>query len=911
MSIRNLDKIFRPRRIAVIGASNEPGKVGYRALKNLVGSGFPGVVYPVNLRGEPVQGIHAYPTVAELPGPADLAIVCTPAPTVIDVVRQCGEAGVLGVIILSAGFGEIGESGRALQEALRAEIKRFDGMRVLGPNCLGVMVPSLNLNASFAAAAPPGGHIAFISQSGALCTAVLDWALEQNVGFSHFVSAGNMLDIGFADLIDYFGQSAETRSIILYVESITGAREFMSAARAFARSKPIVAYKAGRFAESAKAAMSHTGALAGDDEVFDAAAQRAGIERVFEMEDMFDCAELLAHHRPPRSSRLAIVTNAGGPGVMATDALMARRGELATLGEPTLAQLDEVLPPHWSHGNPVDIIGDAPPSRYGDAVRLTVQDPGVDALLVILAPQAMTDPTQAAQAVAEVARASEKPILAAWMGGAGVREGTRILSQAGVPTYGTPEPAVRAFLHLASYAHNLQILHETPREVALDFADDHDALLLRTRALLAGGGEVLSEAASKELLEAYGIATTRPETAATIEDAVQATRRVGYPVAMKIVSPQITHKTDVGGIELDIRSDDEARAAFERIVDSVAAKRPDADITGVSVQRMLSKDDAYELILGARKDATFGSVILVGTGGIAAEVIKDFAIGLPPLNERLARRRLESLMIWPLLKGYRGRPAVDLDALIDTLVRFSYLIADHPAIREIDINPLLASPTGTIALDARVIVDEELLEGAGLPYAHLAIRPVPRQYTRPVELNDGTLLTLRPIQPEDEPMWHVLLRSCSQESIYSRFFAPVKEFTHEMATRFCFIDYDRELAIVAELDDVEGRPMGGASPGRRLVAVGRLIADPEHEEAEYAILVLDEFQHSGLGTLLTRYCLEIAQSWGIGRVTAVTLPENRHMKSILRRLGFVLELDVENGFVVAGKDLADGIGNGT
>jgi acetyltransferase len=848
----------------------------------------------VNLKGEPVQGIHAYPTVRELPSTPDLAVICTPAAGVADVVAECGDAGIRGIVILSAGFGEIGSEGRALEDKLREQVRRFDGMRVVGPNCLGIMVPALNLNASFAAASPPRGHIAFISQSGALCTAVLDWALEQGVGFSHFVSVGNMLDVGFADLIDYFGQSATTRSIILYVESITEAREFMSAARAFARSKPIVAYKAGRFAESAKAAMSHTGAMAGDDEVFDAAAQRAGIERVFEMEDMFDCAELLAHHHPPRSSRLAIVTNAGGPGVMATDALMARRGELAELSDDTMARLHEVLPDNWSRGNPVDVIGDAPPQRYADAARIVAADPGVDALLVILAPQAMTDPTQAGEAVAEVARGTDKPLLAAWMGGESVREGVRILSRAGVPTYGTPEPAVHAFMHMASYARNLQILHETPREVSLDIAFDRDATAQQTRAILADSAELLSEAASKRLLEAYGIATTRPETAASADEAVGYAREIGYPVAMKIVSPQITHKTDVGGIELDVRDDDEARAAFERIVESVRAKRPDVDIEGVSVQRMAAGDDAYELILGARKDPTFGAVILVGTGGVTAEVMKDFAIGLPPLNERLARRLLESLRAWPLLQGYRDRPGVDIDALVATLVRFSYLVAEHAEIDEIDINPVLATPGDIVALDARVIVDEQILQNPVPPYSHLAIRPVPKQYTERIELDNGTQVKLRPIRPEDEPMWHVLLTSCSPESIYSRFFAPVKEFTHEMATRFCFIDYDREMAIVAEVSGDEGR---------KLVAVGRLVADPEHEEAEYAILVHDDYQGSGLGTRLTRYCLQIAESWGIKRVTAVTLPDNRNMTAILRKMGFALEHDVEDGFISGIKTL--------
>jgi acetyltransferase len=591
---------------------------------------------------------------------------------------------------------------------------------------------------------------------------------------------------------------------------------------------------------------------------------------------------------------LAIVTNAGGPGVMATDALMDRRGEIATLSDETLARLDEVLPDNWSHGNPVDVIGDAPPQRYADATRIVSSDPGVDALLVILAPQAMTDPGRAGEAVAEVARGTDKPILAAWMGGASVRDGSRALSRAGVPTYATPEPAVHAFMHMVSYARNLQLLHETPRQVRLDFAADHATLHRTTHEILATGGELLSESASKTLLEAYGIAATAPETAGDVDGAVAHAQRIGYPVALKIVSPQITHKTDVGGIELDVRGDDEVRAAFERIVASVGAKRPDADIDGVSVQRMVSKDAGFELILGARKDPTFGAVILVGTGGVAAEVMRDFAIGLPPLNERLARRLLESLRAWPLLQGYRDRPGVDIEALVDVLVRFSYLVAEHPAIHEIDINPLLASAADIVALDARVIVDEDLLRQPPPPYAHLAIRPVPRQYTKRISLDDGRSVTLRPIQPEDEPMWHTLLSSCSPESIYSRFFAPIRQFTHEMATRFCFIDYDRELAIVAEVTD---------EAGRRLVAVGRLVADPEREEAEYAILVHDDFQSGGLGTSLTRYCLEIAENWGIQRVTAVTLSNNTKMTAIFRKMEFVLEHDVEEGFVTGVKML--------
>ncbi|MEI8373055.1 MAG: GNAT family N-acetyltransferase [Planctomycetota bacterium] len=894
MSIRNLDKIFNPNRVAVIGASDVPTSVGCTVLRNLVGSGFKGVVYPVNPKRESVQGIQAYKDIPSLPNVPDLGVICTPSHTVAGLVRSLGEAGTRGIVVISAGFREIGEAGLKLEEQIRCEQRKFPGMRIVGPNCLGIMVPSIHLNASFAAATPLKGHIGFISQSGALCTSVLDWAIDAGIGFSYFVSVGNMLDVTIADLIDYFGSATDTQSIILYIESITEAREFVSAARAFARTKPIVAYKAGRFAESALAAASHTGAMAGVDSVYAAAFQRAGIERIFQIEDMFDCAELLAMHQPPKGDRLAIVTNAGGPGVMTTDALLGYDGTLAKLSEETLGKLNEILPTCWSHGNPVDILGDAQPDRYAKTVEIVLQDPNVDAVLVILTPQAMTDSTGAAQALVQGVGKSVKPVLAAWMGGHTVAEGSRLLDQNKIPTYDTPEKAVRAFMHLVSYARNLEILHETPREIPMAFALDRQRMRGLFDTILTEGHDVLSENISKALLDAYEIPVTKPLAARSRDDAISLARHIGYPVVMKIHSPQITHKTDVGGVVLNLASDEAVGNAFDKMTERAKKALQDAVILGVTVQKMIVIPNAFELIMGMKKDPIFGAVILVGMGGTSAEVFQDRALALPPLNETLARRALESLKSWPLLRGYRGKPAANIDRLIEILMRFSYLIADYPEIQEMDVNPLLVTPDDVIALDARVVVDRNMAVHPGRKYAHLAIRPYPEEYVTERELKDGTSMILRPIKPEDEPMWHKLLGNCSKESIRFRFSSLIKQTTHEMATRYCFIDYDRELAIVAEIEE-DGQ--------RKLAGVGRLVADAEHEVAEYAVIVGDQWQGRGLGGTLTDYCLEVAKRWGVKRLAAEVSKNNTRMLSTFSDRGFSLNEEQEGDVVLVSKEL--------
>jgi acetyltransferase len=895
VTIRNLERFFRPRRIAVVGASDQPGKVGTTLLKNLVGRGYDGVVYPVNAKREAVQGIAAYRSLAELPHAPDLAIIATPADTVPGLIDECGRLGVRAVLVISAGFRETGPEGQALEQQVKAAAARYPGLRIMGPNCLGYMVPAIGLNASFAGAMALPGRVAFVSQSGALCTSILDWANAQGIGFSQFLSIGNMLDVGLDDLLDFLAADPQTDAVVLYVESITQARSFMSAARALARDKPIVAYKAGRFAASAQAAASHTGAMAGVDAVYEAAFRRAGIVRVFDIDEMFDCAELLARERVPRGPRLAIITNAGGPGVMATDALLERRGSLAEMDRATIDELSRVLPPFWSHGNPIDILGDAPPQRYRDALALVLADNNVDGVLVLLTPQAMTEAAASAEAVIDAARRRTKPVLAAWMGGAGVQAGVAKLHAAGVPTYATAERAVRAFMSLVEFARNREVLLETPREVPVQFPLDAKALRARFHALVAGGpGNILSEDDSKLLLADYGIPVSLPVAAAAGDEAVRVAERIGYPVVLKVYSPEITHKTDVGGVVLNLAGEAEVREAFDKITASARRLRPDANVLGVTVQKMVAAVHGVELILGMKRDPVFGPVIMVGAGGVTAELFQDRALELPPLDERLARRMLESLRAWPLLTGYRGRPVVNVDRLIETLMRFSYLVAHLPEIAEIDVNPLLVTPSDVIALDARVVLGGQTGLASPEPFSHLAIRPYPEEWIRPVRLPGGQELLLRPIRPEDEPLWHDLVASCSPETLRQRFRYLFKAPTHAMATRFCFLDYDREIAIVAETN---------ADGPRRLVGVGRLIADIDHTSAEFAVLVADAWQGRGLGSILTDYCLTICQRWGVREVTAETAPDNLRMLKMFEHRGFTLDRSVAPDVVVVKKSI--------
>ena len=892
MNIHNLDSIFKPNRIALLGVGANPRSVGGKILGNLVTGGFRGVVYPVNPDLEAVMGIQCYPDIASLPNTPELGIVCSAPDLAPKYVEECGEAGILGIIIVTAGFKEAGEDGKALEQQIRDIRAKYPGMRIMGPNCLGYISPVNKLNVSFGDGMPKKGDIAFVSQSGALCTSVLDWAIEEKIGFSYFISIGNTLDVDFGDLIDYLGEDEDTKFIILYIESIAMARKFMTASRAFARTKPIIAYKAGRFPESAEVAASHTGAMAAEDAVYDAAFRRAGIARIFDIGKIFGIAELLGRKKTPDGSRLAIVTNAGGPGVMATDALIEADGELAKLSDKTMEQLDLNLPPMWSHGNPVDVLGDARPKRIAKTVSIVLDDSNVDAVLVILTPQSMTNPAGTAREIGKLAEKAKKPILAAWLGGASMKEGIEILADAGIATYTTPEQAIGAFMTLVDYARNLRALYETPKDVPVEFKVDRREFRKQFDDALNKNGRVLSEEISKSLLESYGISTSKPVAAATEDDAVALAETVGYPVVLKIFSPDITHKTDVGGVLLNIDSEDAVRKGFHTITGNAREKMPDAHIDGVTVQPMVKRDNAVEMILGIKQDPVFGTVLLAGMGGIYAELFKDRALGLPPLNERLARRMLESLKIMPLLKGYRGKPPVNIDQLVEILIRMSYLAADYPEIVELDINPLLVSPQDVVALDARIVVDPSK---RGIEsYAHLAMRPYPEEYVQRTELNDGTKVTLRPIKPEDEPMWLDMLGSCSKESIYQRFRYFFTWDSHEVAVRYCYNDYDREIAIVAEVE---------TDQGKKLIGVGRLVADPDLASVEYAVLVPDDWQNKHLGSLLTDFCLEITERWKLRKIVAQTTADNPRMINVFKKRGFTIKPDLHSSLVDVEKDL--------
>ncbi len=880
-----LDPIFAPRSVAVIGATERPGSVGRTVLWNLISHPFGGTVYPINPKRRNVLGIQAFDRIASLPEAPDLAIIAIPAPGVPAVVQECVDAGVKGAIILSAGFKEIGPDGIELERQIK-DIA-LGRLRLIGPNCLGIQNPLTGFNATFASQVARRGNVGFISQSGALCTSILDWSLRENVGFSAFISLGSMLDVGWGDLIDYLGDDPHTHSIVIYMESIGDARAFLSAAREVALSKPIIVIKAGRTQAAAQAAASHTGSLTGSDAVLDAAFRRCGVLRVDHIEELFDTAEVLAKQPRPRGPRLSIITNAGGPGVLATDALIRAGGTLAELSAASEEALNGALPAHWSHSNPIDILGDAEPARFAEALKTTLADPDSDGCLVVLTPQAMTDPTQTAQAVVDTwsSSGSRQPILASWMGGAEVDVGEDILNQAGIPTYRYPDQAARLFGLLWQHSYALKGLYETP---ALTTTNGIDRATVATILQTARAEErpILTETESKAVLAAYGIPVVPTQVATTVEEAIAAANTLGYPVVLKIYSHTLTHKTNVGGVQLNIDSDHAVRRAFDRIRTSVTEKAGAEHFQGVTVQPMI-RVDGYELILGSSQDPQFGPVLVFGTGGQLVEVFQDSAIALPPLNSTLARRLMEQTLIYQALQGVRGRAAVDLDALEQILVRFSQLVAEQPAIASIDINPLLASPTGLLALDARVI-----LRDPAAPPPRLAVRPYPTQYTWPGR--DG--ITIRPIRPEDEPLIIAFHDLVSDHSIYLRYFHTIKHsarIAHDRLTRICFNDYDREIALVAE----------ASAPEPNIIGVCRLTQKHGLPEAEFAMLVADPYQGQGFGTELLSRLVEIARAEGLTRLTGEILAENNGMQHLCKRVGFQLKPTAEPGILAANLDL--------
>ncbi len=882
-----LDKIFAPKSVALVGATEKHGTVGRTILWNLISSPFGGTIYPINPNRPSVLGIKAYPNVASVPEQIDLAVFCTPAPSIPGLIKECVDIGVPGAIVISAGFKEIGPEGAAL-EAQIMEHARQGNMRIIGPNCLGLMNPHSGLNATFAADIAKPGNVGFISQSGALCTAVLDWSFRENVGFSAFVSVGSMLDVGWGDLIYYLGDDPKTNSIVIYMETIGDARSFLSAAREVALTKPIIVIKPGRTASAAKAAASHTGSLTGSDDVLEAAFRRCGVLRVNDISDLFDMAETLAHQPRPKGPRLTILTNAGGPGVLATDALIMSGGELTEISPETMAQLNKFLPTVWSHNNPIDVIGDAGPDRYAKSLEVAAADPSSDGLLVILTPQAMTESTKTAEALAPYAHSTGKPVLASWMGGQNVAQGAELLGQAGIPTFDYPDTATRVFTYMWKSAYNLQGIYETP-SLAETITPDRAKADEMIQTVRESGRTILTEVESKQLLAAYGLPIVETVIARTEGEAVQAADAFGYPVVLKIYSETITHKTDVGGVQLNLKNADAVRTAYQLIENAVREKVGIEHFQGVSVQPMI-KLDGYEIILGASIDPQFGPVLLFGSGGQLVEVYKDRALALPPLNSTLAMRMMEQTTIFKALKGVRGRQPVDLDALAQLMVRFSELVAEQRWIKEIDINPLLATHERLIALDARVVVHDKSVTREQLP--KLAIRPYPLKYVKAWMTPKGEKVNIRPIRPEDEPLLVKFHETLSDRSVYLRYLKNLdysERVAHQRLARICFNDYDRELALVAECEDCNGEP--------EIMGVARLSKHHYRPEGSFNLLINDHFQGRGIGTELLKHLLAVAREEKLARVTATMTADNHAMQQTCKKLGFKL-FHAEQGAMV-------------
>lgn len=890
--------MFSPKSIALIGASEKAGSVGRALLENL--ESFRGRVFAINPSHPTLLGQKAFSTIGDVPEEVDLAVIATPAATVPGIVAECAAGDVKGAVIISSGFKECGPAGVELERQI---LERRGTMRIIGPNCVGVMLPHIALNATFAKPLALPGNIGFISQSGALCTAILDWSRSSQLGFSAFISIGSMADVNWGDLINYLGDDPHTRSILLYMESVGDARSFLSAAREVALTKPIIAIKVGRAGAAAKAAASHTGALTGSDDVLDAAFRRVGVLRVDTIDELFGLAELLGKQPHPGGPRLAIVTNGGGPGVLATDALIECGGELAKLSGQTFDELDKLLPPHWSRGNPVDLLGDASPDTYAKAVEIVARDENNDGLLVILSPQAVTESTETAKGLRSFAKLHGKPILASWIGGVGVRPGMEILDRAGVPTFEYPDAAARAFCAMWRYSHNLDALYETPELTATAEIDRSRAEQIINRARKARR-TLLTEIESKQLLTTYGIPTVQTKIAKNEAEAVEIANTIGASVVLKIYSQTIAHKSDVGGVKLDLRGAAAVRRAYREIQKSVAAVSdrrnelaPAAEkhgtqraplqkaFLGVTVQPMVAHD-GYELILGSSVDPQFGPVLLFGSGGYLVEVFKDRALGLPPLNRTLARRLMERTQIYRALKkGFRGRKPIDLAALEDLLVRFSRLVIEQCWIKEIDINPLLISPKQMLALDARVVLHDPQTREAELPRS--PIRPYPTEYVITQNIG-GVEVTIRPIRPEDEPLMVKFHKTLSDRSVHLRYFGLVsleKRIMHERLRRVCFIDYDREIALVADLKNRDGN--------HQILGVGRLIKEHGTNEAEFAVLISDPWQGKGFGSELLKLLVQIGRKEGLRRITGHISPENTTMKSVSEQVGFSLHFNRE------------------
>ncbi len=897
MTVRNLKHLFRPESVAVIGASNRPRSVGRTVMRNLLTGGFEGPILPVNPKRRQVAGVLAYPDVESLPVTPDLAVICTPPASVPGLIADLGSRGTKAAVVLTAGFGALqADTGEDYRQQI-LEAARPHMLRILGPNCVGLLAPHMRLNASFAPEAAEPGRIAFVSQSGALATAVLDWANSRAIGFSHFVSLGNCWDVDFGDLLDYLGGDAETRAILLYIESVTGARKFMSAARAAARNKPVIVVKAGRNEAGAAAAASHTGALAGADEVYDAALRRAGLLRVEAIEDLFHAAELLGRGLRLNGERLLVVTNGGGAGVMAADALAARGGRLAVLDPETKQKLDRVLPRNWSGRNPIDIIGDASAGRYLDVFEALAGSRDFDAVLLVQAPTAIVESLGIAEALVPVIAEAKYPVLSSWLGGRSSQAARELFIEQGIPSFETPEQAVSAFMQLVDYRRSQRLLAETPASVPDRFEPNRLAARTVIEAAIAERREILSEPEAKAVLTCYGIPIVETRIVADAAQAGLAAARLGYPVALKILSDQISHKSDVGGVVLDIETEAALIDAVTNMTRRVGELRPDATIRGFTVQAMARRPAAFELIVGAKADPVFGPVILFGQGGTAVEITADRAVGLPPMNLGLARRLVEETRIARLLAGYRDRPPAALEEIYLTIIKIAQLIADFSEIEELDINPLLADAGGVLALDARIAVRASRMSGI----ERLAIRPYPRELEETVKLGDESLL-IRPIRPEDEPQHRAFLEALAPEDTRFRFFGSIRRFEHSQLARLTQIDFDREMAFIAV------RQPDGAAP--ETLGVVRIVCDPDNIEAEFAIIVGSALKGKGLGTLLMNKVIGYCRARGVERIVGQVMAGNRRMLALAARLGFAQGSSADPGVIEVRLELRDAAAEG-
>jgi acetyltransferase len=877
MSQHYLHPLFNPRSVAVFGVSEKEDSVAGTLFKNMRKSGFTGMVFPVNPKHDVIYGEHCYGYASELPEPPELALIATPAPTVAQVLEDCGARGIRHAIVLSAGFREVGAKGVALEESILAVARKHD-IRFIGPNCLGIQRPSIGLNATFSQGATLSGDLALVSQSGALCTSMLDWAEANGIGFSSVISTGASADLDFGEILDYLAYDPATKGILLYIEGIRDARGFMSALRATSRFKPVVLVKVGRHEAGSKAVQSHTGALVGSDAVFDALVRRAGVVRVNTILQLFSCARALSTHIKPTGNRLAIVTNGGGPGVMATDRAVDLNVQLAELGPQTVARLNEVLPASWSHGNPVDIIGDAPADRYHHAVDACLHDPGVDGVLVMLTPQAMSRPTEAADAVIDVAKGCSKPVITCWMGEAQVADGRRRFKEAGIPYFTTPEPAVEVFSFLSAFYENQRQLMQTPGPLSQGAEPDVEGARLIIESALAEGRHLLNEVESKALLSAFRVPVAQTLIARNPTEAMLMAQQLGFPVVMKINSPNITHKSDVGGVKLGLSSGQAVRSAFSEMTVGIKKKRPDAVIDGVVIEPMVSRPHAREVLLGMTSDPVLGPVIVFGAGGVDVEAFQDRAVTLPPLNSYLAKDLIKRTRVATLLDSFRNRPAADLDALERILLRVSEMVCELPWLEEMDINPLLVDEHGALALDARIIIAPRVPSADR--YGHMAIHPYPAHLVTLWQLPNGSDVIIRPIRPEDAELTQGFVRGLSEETKYFRYMDAVRELSHAMLVRLTQIDYSREMALLA-ITEVEGREVE--------LGVARYAINPDGESCEFALVVNDQWQKQGIGHKLMDVLMDVARAKGLRSIEGEVLKTNRRMLKLAESLGFRVE----------------------